>query len=805
MRNLLGEEIGPYKITEKLGRGGMADVYKAYHIDLEISRAIKVIRPEFVSSDDFRARFLREAQAVAALKHPNIVQIHDFGSHENTFYMVMEYVEGEDLKKLIRANGAIRPISEVLGIICKIARALHYAHSKDLLHRDIKPDNIMLDHDGSPILMDFGIAKLLTADTKLTQTGVGIGTPSYMSPEQAQANETLGAASDIYSLSIVLYEMLTGKVPFHADTPIAVILKVISDPIPLPSLIRSDISEPLQQVILKGTAKKSSSRYQTAEQFADVLQNLIDEVDVDTDLANASKGNADQETLVTPPPVFKEIGNDLKNNKPKKKRGKLLLGATIALAALIGSLYAYLKLAGNAETPPATAQSAPLQSHQPASPVTAQRNKPSTAASVAASEKPSAAAVESKQTTGLSSSVASSSVIAEYRETVNAGTSAEVILELSAGDALFLDVNKVTSTTDFLLVSSENSNTIFKSHASAGPFEITESGRYELQIQPRHGKQSNVDMEIWSLKPAVIAAGVLSAKTFTRGSTHAPGQTVSYFFDASSGTPLFFDVGESKSKTTTDFKLISPDRRDTVFSSYNDFGPITIDKTGRHELIVDPRGDGVVDFDIAIFELSPPSIDHGEIEFNRYYTNSTLIPGQTGHYEIQIDSGATVYFDFNKSSGTTDFTLLAPNGRDKIFKHHGDKGPLQISDGGRYTLLADPRGDKTTNYDFRLINLDPAIIQGGKVVLGIAASGQTELPGQLVQYTFDGTKGQTIKFSRLNASNPMDFTLIAPDGRTEVFRTYSKTAELELPQKGEYQLLADPRYDRTSEFEFIIE
>jgi len=801
MRDLLGEEIGPYKVTEKLGRGGMADVYKAYHIDLEVSRAIKVIRPEFVSSDDFRARFLREAQAVAALKHPNIVQIHDFGSHENTFYMVMEYVEGEDLKKLIRTKGAIRPISEVLDIICKIARALHYAHSKDLLHRDIKPDNIMLDHDGSPILMDFGIAKLLTADTKLTQTGVGIGTPSYMSPEQAQANETLGAASDIYSLSIVLYEMLTGKVPFHADTPIAVILKVISDPIPLPSLIRSDISEPLQKVILKGTAKKSSSRFQTAEQFADALQKLIDEADAGANPANKDENTSQEETLVTPPPVSQEFGNDFNNKPHKKKRGKLWFGTALALVGLIGAAFAYLKLGVNNESPPSTAQLTPQQSRQHYSSVAAPNKQPSTPAALAASKTPVAAPVERKQQTISETS----SVIAEFRDTVKAGSTDEIVLELNEGDALFLDVNKVTSTTDFILVSDIDRTIVFKSHASAGPFEINQSGRYELQIQPRHSKQSNVDIQLWSLEPAVISAGILSPKTFTRGSTNAPGQTVSYLFDASSGTPLFFDVGEIKSKTTTDFRLISPDRRDTLFSSYNDFGPIEIDKTGRYELIADPRGDGVVDFDIAIFELSPPSIDHGDIEFNRYYTNSTLIPGQTGRYEIQIDSGTSVYFDFNKSSATTDFSLISADGRDTVFKHHGDKGPLLISKGGRYTLLADPRGDKTANYDFRIINLDPASIQGGKIVLSEAKGGKTELPGQLVQYSFDGTRGQTIKFSRLNASNPMDFTLIAPDGRTQVFRTPSKTDVLELPQDGEYKLLADPRYDRTSVFEFIIE
>ena len=178
--DLVGHSLGPYTIMGKLGQGGMADVYKAFHPKLEVYRAIKVIRPEFVRTGDFRARFQKEAQAVAALRHPNIVQVQDFGDHDDSFFMVMEFIDGKNLKEIIHREGEIRPIHRAVKITEQMADALHYAHSQGLIHRDIKPENIMLNDEGLPILMDFGIAKLLNMNTQLTQTGLSIGTPAYM-------------------------------------------------------------------------------------------------------------------------------------------------------------------------------------------------------------------------------------------------------------------------------------------------------------------------------------------------------------------------------------------------------------------------------------------------------------------------------------------------------------------------------------------------------------------------------------------------------------------------------------------------
>ena len=256
---LVGHSIGPYTITERIGGGGMAEVYKAFHAELSVYRALKVIRPELSLTPDFRTRFQKEARLVASLRHPNIVQVHDFGTHDNSCYMVMEFIEGEDLRRWLRTRGQIRPIQEAVDIVVQVANALEYAHARGLIHRDIKPENIMITPNGQPILMDFGIAKILTGATQLTQTGAAVGTPAYMAPEQALAPQDIGPPVDVYALTIVLFELLTGRTPYEANAPVAAILKSIN------------IGEALQSAIIKGAAKDVAGRFQSVASLRDAL------------------------------------------------------------------------------------------------------------------------------------------------------------------------------------------------------------------------------------------------------------------------------------------------------------------------------------------------------------------------------------------------------------------------------------------------------------------------------------------------------------------------------------------------------
>jgi len=261
-----------YEILEQLGGGGMSIVYKGRDTLLNRLVTIKVLRPEFTSDEDFVQRFRREAQAVAKLSHPNIVSIYDVGWEDQIHYLVMEYVEGDNLKNLIRAQGTI-PLKQAVEFALQISDALQHAHENDIVHRDVKPQNILITREGRAKLTDFGIAKEATTAT-LTQTDTVVGSVHYISPEQARG-ETAEPASDIYSLGIVLYEMVTGKLPFQGETPIAVALKQIQDAPERPTSLNPALPQRLENIILRMMAKKPADRYETARQLSIDLASVI--------------------------------------------------------------------------------------------------------------------------------------------------------------------------------------------------------------------------------------------------------------------------------------------------------------------------------------------------------------------------------------------------------------------------------------------------------------------------------------------------------------------------------------------------
>jgi predicted Ser/Thr protein kinase len=271
-----GKTIGKYRIIERLGRGGMADVYKAHQAALDRYVAVKVLH-SFLSEDpDFIGRFEREAQAVAKLRHSNIVQVIDFDHEADSFYMVMEFIDGPTLKTELRERSRMgQPFDpkEAARILTAIGSAVDYAHRRGMVHRDLKPANIMFTAEGQPVLTDFGIAKIVGAK-RYTVTGAVSGTPVYMSPEQGQG-QSGDERSDIYSLGVILYEMVTGQVPFDADTPFAIIMKHINDPLPLPRHVYPQLPESVERVILKALSKDPDDRYQTAGEMARALQQAL--------------------------------------------------------------------------------------------------------------------------------------------------------------------------------------------------------------------------------------------------------------------------------------------------------------------------------------------------------------------------------------------------------------------------------------------------------------------------------------------------------------------------------------------------
>ena len=276
MRSLVGETLGRYQITARLGRGGMADVYKAYQPSLDRYVAIKVLHGLMAGEGDLVSRFEREATAVARLRHPNIVQVYDFEQEDDLHYMVMELIEGPTLKAVIEEHNAQgRPFSphEAVPIVSALASALDYAHAQGMVHRDVKPANIMFTSDDQVVLADFGLARI-TGATRLTASDAVTGTPAYMSPEQGLGQRG-DERSDIYALGVILYEMVTGHVPFEADTPWAMIVKHINDPLPSPSTLNPDLPETFDQVIAKATSKDPNARYQKAGEMAQALAEAL--------------------------------------------------------------------------------------------------------------------------------------------------------------------------------------------------------------------------------------------------------------------------------------------------------------------------------------------------------------------------------------------------------------------------------------------------------------------------------------------------------------------------------------------------
>lgn len=319
-------EIPGFQIQKELGRGGMARVYLAVQRKFGRLVALKVVSGEFTRDTRFRERFIRESRINARLTHPNIVQVYDVGTHESALYLVMEYVRGGDLNQ--RLERGMRLV-ELVNVIKDMCRALDYAHGKGFVHRDIKPENILFREDGSAVLTDFGIARLTDSDPTLTQAGTVVGTPQYMSPEQASGREMDGR-SDIYSLGVVLFKMLTGDVPYKADSAVSVGIKHLQEPIPrMPNYLKA-----FQGVIDKCLAKRPDQRYQDGAE----LMAALDEVQMEAELPNATiraQAVSTQEVRAVGSDLFTTSRDPGRSDRASDRRRKRRLQALYMLLVVV--------------------------------------------------------------------------------------------------------------------------------------------------------------------------------------------------------------------------------------------------------------------------------------------------------------------------------------------------------------------------------------------------------------------------------------------------------------------------------------
>ncbi len=343
---------GRYRLDQKIGEGGMAVVYDGQDLLLNRQVAVKILREQYANDAGFLKRFEREGQLAAGMSHPNIVSVYDVGNDQGLHYIVMEHIRGPNLKELIRKQGPFS-VDGAVFIIAQVASALDYAHQRSLVHRDIKPQNILVDRDGNAKVVDFGIAKGLQ-DANLTEAGTGMGTVHYVSPEQARG-EPATPASDLYSTGIVLYEMLTKALPFNADTPVGVAMQHVNAPPPPPSSINPKIPKPVENIVLRAVAKNPADRFPTGAALETSLRHWDDPTPTRNDTAvyptharpTAPSGRARGGTGRRPPPPPPQRRRPARQQPPPPAARKDEVGCITWLigVALIVGVIGFLVLA----------------------------------------------------------------------------------------------------------------------------------------------------------------------------------------------------------------------------------------------------------------------------------------------------------------------------------------------------------------------------------------------------------------------------------------------------------------------------
>ena len=690
---LPGQMLGPYRIINQIGQGGMATVYKAYQPSMDRNVAIKVLPSQLADSKEFTQRFQQEARIIARLEHAHILPVFDYGESEGIAYFVMRYLDAGTLKNKMESGHL--PLREIDRIFTQLADALGYAHSQGVVHRDLKPANALIDAQGSLFLTDFGIAKILeSASPRLTQTDAIMGTPAYISPEQAQAQK-VDQRSDIYSLGIILYEMVTGRVPFTADTPLAVILKHVSDPLPLPSSIKPDIPEAIEQVILKALAKNPNDRYATTGEFISAWKHALEKKDSAHQIFDAPTAlltsKQTVQTQKAPAPVTKA--------SPKTDRSTRWIVGCLAGACLLLSVagIAYLGINWKNLFPSnqnaANTEVATQEQNVPAGNATEQQFKVQIGDEISNGEPDSGA--------GLIEAPGSKDI---YTFTAD------------AGESIYIQIAEVPDTTDLIdfYMNDGTGAEVFYGCLQCGDpgaYELAQGGIYTLTVgndDPNGAGTGAYGIKIWKVAPPDEFNIKLDEKISKdlpgpgAGFIENPGSTDAYTLTVDAGQSVYFQVIEPPQTSEIIYWAAFDEIGNAIFDTClqcGDPGLITLDRGGIYRIYVgNQRGAATGTYTIKIWAVPPPD----EFEIN---TGDSVAkddpgpgagfieaPGAQDIFTFTATAGQTISFTITKLPTTSDliYWRLEDESENELFNTClacGDPAPVTIETDGTYTII----------------------------------------------------------------------------------------------------------------------
>jgi serine/threonine protein kinase len=689
-----GQLLGPYRIISQVGQGGMATVYKAYQPSMDRNVAVKVLPSQLAESKEFTKRFQQEAHIIAKLEHAHILPVFDYGESEGISYFVMRYLEAGTLKNKMESG----PLSlgDVDRIFSQLASALSYAHSHGVIHRDLKPANALIDSQGNLFLTDFGIAKLLeNASPRLTQTDAIMGTPAYISPEQAQA-QTVDQRSDIYSLGIILYEMVTGRVPYVADTPLAVILKHVSNPLPLPSSIKADIPEAIESVILKALAKNPDDRFATAAEFLAAWKRALAEKDSPRHISDAptSIGKPALRTPSEPEPVPTTLS---KSKNSSRWLVGCLIGAclllTISGVAYVGfnreNLSFFNSGSGDATTDEPSSEESPAVSGE---------------------------AIEQEFEVEIGDEIANGEPEAGAGLLEAPGSKDIYTFTAESGQDIYIQIIEQPGVSENIYLSMDNdlgSNVFYTclQCSDPGAIKLDRDGEYTLTVgndDPNGAGYGAYRIKIWDLPPPEEFTINLDDRIardvpdIGAGYIENPGWNDIYTFTAEASQDVYFQVVEPPLTNDIIYWRAEDETGNELFNTClacGDPGLMTLDRGGDYRVIVgNESGSGTGTYEIQVWNVPPPddfTINIGDrIARDMPEPGAGFIetPGAHDIYTFTATAGQTVTFTVIQQLPNYDSMewYLVDELGNEVFNTClpcGDPGPLTLEQGGEYTLV----------------------------------------------------------------------------------------------------------------------